>query len=70
MSTVIKRPRTWVSSQLAICGGATPITPTLSWRAVLNSSTNVRSITIEGGNHGEPSLLRTLQQTTGKRACA
>jgi hypothetical protein len=38
--------------------------------AVPSSSTNPRSITIEGGNQGEPSLLRTLQQTTGKRACA
>ena len=33
-------------------------------------STNSRSITIEGGNQGEPSLLRTLHETTGKRACA
>ena len=32
MSTVVKRPRTCVSSHWAICGGATPITPTLSLR--------------------------------------
>ena len=66
MSTVVKRPRTWVSSHCAICGGATPITPTLSPCGAPASSTNLRSITTDGGNQGEPSLRRILPQTTGK----
>ena len=49
---------------------ATPITPTLSRRARPDSSTKSRSMTIECGNQGEPLVFKTLQQTTGKRACA
>ncbi len=70
ISTVINFPVMWASSHCAICGGATPITPTFSARFAPPSSANNRSTMIEGGNQGAPSARRTLEQVTGNRAAA